>query len=326
MPADSDTIIRLYRRMTTVRLLEERVERLVTDGRIPCSGHFGRGQEAVGVGVSGALGATDYLFGTHRGFAEYIGKGMSPTEILAEYYGKATSLSRGRLGQHLLKPEIGIMPLPSSLGSEFGMAVGAALSCKLKANGRVTVNLFGEGTATQGDCGPAQEMASLWKLPLVFVCSNNRYVELDHYRNVVATEDIAPRAAGYGIPWEVVKDGNDVAVVHDATEKAVGRARDGGGPTFLEFKTYRRNTHYTGDPGGYQPQEEVDRWAENDPIDRCRKSLMETAGWDEGSDRAMLEEIRAEIEEAVRFAEESAYPDKATLAEQRFAGGDGGPA
>ncbi|NOZ48995.1 MAG: thiamine pyrophosphate-dependent dehydrogenase E1 component subunit alpha [Chloroflexi bacterium] len=322
MALDNDTLKELYRNMVTVRLLEKRVERLVTAARIPCSGHFGTGQEAVGVGICGPLRSDDYLFGTHRGFAEYIGKGMAPAEILCEYYGKATSLSRGRLGQHLLKVDVGIMPLPSSLGSEFGMSVGAALSSKLRRSGQVTVNLFGEGTAGQADFGPALEMASLWQLPLVFVCNNNQYVELAHYRNVVATEDIAPRAGGYGVPYEIV-DGNDITLVYDATERAVSRARNGEGPMLLEFKTYRRGTHYTGDPGGYQPREEIAAWEKKDPIDRCRDRMMAEGFWAETDEQAMRETIEAEIEAAVQFAEESPYPDPATVTENIYAqGGD----
>ncbi len=320
MPLENGKLKELYRKMVTVRTLEQRVEQLVTAARIPCSGHFGTGQEAVGVGVSGPLRTDDYLFGTHRGFAEYIGKGMTPAEILTEYYGKATSLSRGRLGQHLLKVDIGVMPLPSSLGSEFGMAVGAALSSKLRGSGQVAVNLFGEGTAGQADFGPALEMASLWSLPLIFACNNNQYVELAHYRNVVATEDIAPRAAGYGVAYEIV-DGNDITRVYEATERAVERARNGGGPMLLEFKTYRRGSHYTGDPGGYQPAEEIAAWAKKDPIDRCRERMLADGVWSEAEEQALRQAVQDEIDAAVQFAEESPYPDPATVYEHIYAQG-----
>ena len=311
-------VILLYRRMVSVRLLERRVRTLVEGGRIPCSGHFGLGQEAVGVGACGPLRREDYLFGTHRGFAEYIGKGLTPKEILAEYYGKATSLSRGRLGQHLLKPEIGVMPLPSSLGSEFGMSVGTALSSKTLGTGAVTLNLFGEGTATQSDFGPSLEMASLWRLPLVFVCNNNQYVELDNYRNVVASPDIAPRAGGYGIPFEI-EDGNDVTKVWSSVEKAVNRARSGDGPTLVEFKTYRRGSHYTGDPGGYQPKSEISEWEEKDPVDRCKTLLVERGEWDDEAEKALIADLSQEIEDAVAFAEESPFPLPETLGEHPYA-------
>jgi acetoin:2,6-dichlorophenolindophenol oxidoreductase subunit alpha len=312
MQLDDKTLLELYRKMHLVRALEKRLEQLVTAARVPCSGHFGLGQEAVGVGVTGPLLAGDYLFGTHRGFAEYIGKGMTPREILSEYYGKATSLSGGRLGQHLLKVEIGVMPLPSSLGSEFGMSVGCALSSARRKTGAVTLNLFGEGTASQPDCSAALEMASLWKLPLVFACSNNQFVELDRFSNVTPRTDVAPRAEAYGVPNETV-DGNDITVVWDAVARAVGRARDGGGPTFLEFKTYRRSTHYTGDPGGYQPAEEIRAWELKDPVDRCRALLQGKGILGEDAERLLRGQVEAEVEDAVRFAEESPFPDPAEL-------------
>jgi TPP-dependent pyruvate/acetoin dehydrogenase alpha subunit len=312
MQLDDKTLLELYRKMLLVRGLEKRLEQLVTSARVPCSGHFGLGQEAVGVGVTGPLLPGDYLFGTHRGFAEYIGKGMTPREILSEYYGKATSLSGGRLGQHLLKVEIGVMPLPSSLGSEFGMSVGCALSSVRRKTGAVTLNLFGEGTASQPDCSAALEMASLWKLPLVFACSNNQFVELDRFSNVTPRTDVAPRAEAYGVPNETV-DGNDITVVWDAVSRAVERARDGGGPTFLEFKTYRRSTHYTGDPGGYQPADEIRAWEMKDPVDRCRALLQGKGILGEDAERLLREQVEAEVEDAVRFAEESPFPDPAEL-------------
>jgi acetoin:2,6-dichlorophenolindophenol oxidoreductase subunit alpha len=308
MQLDDRKISELFRNMQMVRHLEKRLGELVISARVPCSGHFGLGQEAVGVGVTGALEREDYLFGTHRGFAEYIGKGMTPKEILAEYYGKATSLSGGRLGQHLLKPEAGIMPLPSSLGSEFGLSVGCALSSMRLRKGAVTLNLFGEGTASQPDCAAALEMAALWQLPLIFACSNNQYVELDRFSNLSPSTKVAPRAAAYCVPSETV-DGNDVAAVWEATARAVERARGGRGPTFLEFETYRRSTHYTGDAGGYQPAEEVRLWEKKDPIDRCRTLLRARGLLAEEDEKKLLQEIAETIEEAVTFAEESPLPE-----------------
>ena len=318
MMPDDTTVLDLYRLMWTVRKLEEKVGELVTNARISCSGHFGLGQEAVGVGVAGALEQTDYIFGTHRGFAEYVGKGMTPREILCEYYGRATSLTRGRAGQHLLKTEIGIMPLPSSLGSEFGMAVGCALSSARLETGRVTVNIFGEGTASQSDCIPSIEMAVLWNLPIVFVCNNNQYVELDSHRNVSPSMDVAPRASAYNMPFEI-EDGNDIEAVWSLTRSAVKRARNGDGPTFLEYKTYRRGTHYTGDPGGYQPAEEIEFWEKRDPIDRCRVALSKRGVLTSDIEATMLEEIDAIIDEAVTYAEESAYPGIDDLSYDPFA-------
>ncbi len=319
MKDNSETLIKLYRLMLTVRLLEEKVKDLVFENKIPCSGHFGVGQEAVGVGVASSLNSDDYMFGTHRGYAEYIGKGMNPLDILNEYFGKVSSLSRGRAGQHLINVDIGIMPMPSSLGSEFGMSVGIALANKLNNNGKITVNIFGEGTAGQSDLGPSLEMASLWKLPLIFVCNNNQYVELDHYRNIVATEDIAPRAGVYGIYNKIIKDGNDILNVRKVMGEALEYVRSGKGPVFLEFKTYRRSTHYTGDPGGYQKAEEIIKWEANDPVDRFREFLLSSLGWKEEDDVNLKAELRREIDKAALEAEASPFPDPATLQEYIYA-------
>jgi len=307
MTISNEILITLFRKMVMVRHLEKRLEGLIFEARVPCSGHFGLGQEAVGVGVASALAASDYIFGTHRGFAEYIGKGLTAKEILCEYYGKATSLSRGRLGQHLLKIEIGIMPLPSSLGSEFGMAVGTALSSALLGTKQVTLNLFGEGTASQPDFYASLEMAALWKVPLIFACNNNQYVELDSHSNISTSLDVALRAQPFGIPFEIV-DGNDISLVWEATSRAVEKARNGEGPTLLEFKTYRRSTHYTGDPGGYQDSKEIAEWSKKDPIDRCRAKLYKQGALNEEQEKKIIEEVDSEIEEAIQFAEDSPYP------------------
>jgi acetoin:2,6-dichlorophenolindophenol oxidoreductase subunit alpha len=319
MKIDDKTVMKLYRQMLTVRLLEEKVSDLVFDNKIPCSGHFGVGQEAVGVGVMSSLNRDDYMFGTHRGYAEYIGKGMAPEDILSEYFGKASSLSRGRAGQHLINVDLGIMPMPSSLGSEFGMSVGIALANKLNGNGKITVNIFGEGTAGQSDVGPSLEMAALWKLPLIFVCNNNQYVELDHYRNIVATEDIAPRAEAYGIYSKIIKDGNDILNVRQSMDEAVEYTRSGKGPVFLEFKTYRRSTHYTGDPGGYQKTEEITKWEANDPVDRCRELLFKEKGWNEELDKKLRDEVFIKITKAADAVESSPFPDPSTLQEHIYA-------
>ena len=199
------------------------------------------------------------------------------------------------------------------------MAVGAALSSRLLGQGRVALNLFGEGTAGQGDLGPSIEMAALWKLPLVFVCTNNQYVELDHYRNVVAAEDVAPRAAAYGVPFEILEIANDVEAVVDIVSRAVEHARDGNGPTFLELKTYRRCTHYTGDPGGYQDEAEIAEWVRKDPVDRCRTRLESLGEWDETRDEKLRAEIADEIAAALEAVQAMPDGDPATLGDTAYA-------
>ena len=320
MAVDKKKLMKMYKKMLLVRTFEKKMDELIKYNKIPAMGHFGEGQEAVGVGICGPLKDDDYLFGTHRGFAEYIGKGMSVKAILLEYGGRENSLTKGKGGIHLCDPSKGVMGLVGSLGADFSMAVGTGLSAKMRGTDQITMIHFGEGTSNQADFHPALNMAALWKLPIIFACANNQYVELHHYRTVTSTDDIALRATGYNIPSEIVEDGNDLVSVYTATEKAVNRARSGDGPMMLEFKTYRISPHFSGDPGGYQPKEEIDSQRKNDPILKLRRHLTDEGFITEESQRKILEKIDREIEEAVALLEASPLPDPGALREALYAG------
>lgn len=309
---DKETLVGLYRKMVLTRKLEEKHAQLLQEGKMHLMGHFGTGQEAVGIGISACLREEDYLFPTHRGVAEYIGKGMNPKDICAEYLGKKTGLSKGKGGLHLADASKGILGLVGSLGADFSVAVGTALSAKMQKSGRVTLCYFGEGTSNQADFHPAMNMAALWKLPLVFACVNNRYTELAHYRETNSTEDIALRAAGYGIPWQIIEDGNDIAAVYEATGKAVEKARKGEGPCFIEYKTYRVATHFSGDPGNYRTQEEVESWIKKDPILRCRVRLL-GEGVSETELNGIESQLSQEVEESFQLAMAAPFPEEADL-------------
>jgi pyruvate dehydrogenase E1 component alpha subunit len=198
--------------------------------------------------------------------------------------------------------------LVGSLGSDFPMAVGAALSAKMRGTDQVSCVYFGEGTATQADFHPAMQMAMLWNLPVIFACVNNQYVELVHYREVICFENMLDLAQGYHMNAIPVPDGNDVAAVFDAMSEAVARARRGEGPSMLEIKTYRVGTHFTGDAGAYMPQEEVAAWKARDPIARCRARLLAERALNEGELLSLEKEVEAEVREAIRFAMESPNP------------------
>ena len=312
MVLERETLLRLYRKMILTRKMEEHHAKLLNEGKMHLMGHFGTGQEAVGVGIASCLKEEDYLFPTHRGVAEYIGKGMNPKEIFAEYMGKRTGCSKGKGGMHLADAHVGILGLVGSLGADFSVAVGTALASKLRQDGRVTLCYFGEGTSNQADFHPALNMSALWQLPLVFVCANNRYTELAHYRETTSTEDIAPRAQGYGIKWEIIEDGNDIERVYEAASKAVESARSGKGPYFIEFKTYRVANHFTGDPGTYRSEEEINEWIPKDPIKRCRFRLLE-AGFSEEELTELEQKSGEEVEEAVRLAFAAPYPEASEL-------------
>jgi len=309
MKVSLEKILNLYRVMVLTRLAEEKHEALFHQKRLPVYTHMSLGQEAAGAGVSGLLRKDDYLFGTHRGMPEYLAKGMKLRNIFAEYGGRATSLTKGKGGLHLCDVENGILGLVGSLGSDFSHAVGVGLSIRARGTDQVAVNYFGEGTAEQADFHPSMNMMSLWKLPVIFACANNRFTEYHPYRQSTSTEHIAPRAEGYGVPWKIVEDGNDLAAVCDAMAEAIERARSGGGPTLIEFKTFRVAPHHTGDPCVYRTKEEVEMWKKKDPIQKCRATLLEAKLLTEEMDQKIRVDAQAEIEEAVRWMEQSPYPD-----------------
>ncbi len=308
MALTTNEMLDLYRKMLLVRRMEEKHAELLASGKIWLMGHFGTGQEAVAIGITAPLKKEDYLFGTHRGVGEYIGKGMSPRDIWAEYLGRTAGPSKGKGGLHLSDVRVGIMGLVGSLGADFAPAVGAALSSQMRGSDQVTLIYFGEGTSHQADFHPSMNLAALWKLPIVFACANNQFVELAHYRDTCSTEHIAPRGAGYGMPWSIVEDGNDVLAVYEATAKAVERARRAEGPTIIEYKTYRVGAHFTGDTAAYQAKEEIEAWKQKDPIAKFGAILIERGLATVKSLEQLNGEVVAEVEDAVRYAEECPWP------------------
>ena len=209
--------------------------------------------------ASPAPGTTDYLFGTHRALQSTSAK--DEPRRFDGVLRKKTSI-RGSWGSIFLKPKSASCPAQQS-GQRVRHVRGLRPVQPPQGSDAVTLNLFGEGTASQSDFYAALEMACIWKVPLVFACNNNQFVELDRFSNLTPVTDVALRAEAFGMPNRIV-DGNDIVAVWEATDEAVRRAREGQGPSLLEFKTYRRSTHYTGDPGGYQPPEEIAQWERSD--------------------------------------------------------------
>jgi acetoin:2,6-dichlorophenolindophenol oxidoreductase subunit alpha len=314
-----EKIFELYRIMILTRLAEAKHEALLQQQRLSISTHLSLGQEAVGVGVSGLLRKDDYLLGTHRGMPEFLAKGMSLKHIFAEYGGRITGLNRGKGGLHLCDVENGIVGLVACLGADFPFAVGVGLSIRYRGSDQVVAKYFGEGTAEQADFHPSMNMASLWKLPVIFACANNYYSELHPYRESTSTEHIAPRAAGYGMPWAIVEDGNDLVAVCEAMAEAIDRARRGEGPTLIEFKTYRVASHYSGDPCAYRKKEEVEMWKARDPIKKCKEFLVKSNILTEEKDQEIQKGCEAEIEEAVQFMEASPFPHSEEVLEGVYA-------
>jgi TPP-dependent pyruvate/acetoin dehydrogenase alpha subunit len=307
MGLDNDRLLERYRTMLLIRTIEDRHGQLLAEGKIQLMAHFGTGQEAVAAGVTGPLRKEDILFGTHRGVGEYIGKGMSAKDIWAEYLGKKTGLSSGKGTLHLADKDLNIPFVVGSLGSDWSIAVGSALASKMKKTDQVTMYLVGEGTCNQADAHPAMNMAALWQLPIVFAVCTNQFCEMSYWTEHCSTTDIAPRAAGYGIPWEIV-DGQDIELTCEAAERAVSHARSGKGPYLVEYKTFRMALHFSGDPGGYVKQEDIDLWAKRDPIDLCQKKVLERKLLTEEGDRNLRTEIAKEVEEAIAYGMAAPFP------------------
>lgn len=320
MSLSNEKILELYRKMLMVRAMEELHDKLLQKGKIHLMGHFGTGQEAVAIGVTGPLKKEDILFGTHRGVGEFIGKGMTPKNIWLEYLGKKAGLCKGKATLHLADRENNIPGIVSSLGSDFSMAVGTALAAKMRNTDQVTLYFVGEGTCNQADAHPSMNMAALWNLPVVFAVCNNQLCEMTYMGECYTTPDVSPRAECYGIPTEIV-DGQDVETVYAATERAVEHARSGKGPCLVECKTFRMATHYTGDPGEYVDPLDLEKWAKRDPIDLCQKKLMDAAALTSDADQQLRSEIEAEVQGAYETAFSSPDPTAKDLFEDVYAEG-----
>ncbi len=315
-----DEALDLYSKMVLTRLTENTHEELFKTQVVPVYTHLGTGQEAVGCGVSFLLRKEDYLIGTHRGVAEVVGKGMAVKDIFLEYGGRVDSISGGRAGLHLHNPELGILPLVGGLGTDFSLAVGAGLTIRNQKRDNVVVDYFGEGAAEQADFHPAMNMAMLYRVPVLFCCCTNQFVEYHPYRETTCSADVAPRAEGYGMPWKIVKDGNDIFAVGRAVKEAIHHARSGKGSYFLEFKTYRLAPHHTADQCLYRDQKECDEAAKNDPIPRAKKALFERKWATEEDLEKMTARCQTIIEEAVLVLRQSGLPDAATVMNHAVAG------
>ncbi|RJS70166.1 pyruvate dehydrogenase (acetyl-transferring) E1 component subunit alpha [Candidatus Bathyarchaeota archaeon] len=298
----------MYRKMFEIRSFEEKVFELYAQNMVPGTIHLYAGEEAVAVGVCSNLRKDDYITSTHRGHGHCIAKGADPKRIMAEILGKKTGYCKGKGGSmHIADFKVGMLGATAVVGAGIPIAMGAGLSIKLRGTDQVVACFFGEGASNQGTFHEGINMAAIWKLPVIFVCENNLYAMGTRQSRVMLIENIADRAASYGIPGVTV-DGNDVLAVYEAAREAVERARRGEGPTLIECKTYRHKGHSRVDPAKYRPKEEVEEWLRKDPIKRLREKLLQTNVLAEEEIQRVEEEVSAEIEEAVKFAVESPYP------------------
>ena len=307
--------------MVRIRAFEMKLAELVRDLVIKGTLHPYVGQEAVATGVCFALRTDDYITSNHRGHGHALAKGADMNRMMAELLGRQTGYCKGKGGSmHIADLELGMLGCNGIVGGGIGITAGAALSAKLRGTDQVSVGFFGDGAANTGIVHEAMNLAATWQLPAIFICENNQYALSMPYAKAVATPDIASRGVGYGMPGEVV-DGNDALAVWAATRQAVQRARQGGGPTLLECKTYRWLQHSLRVKGPDRPADEEAAWKARCPIAKLRGQLTNEGLLDDAGSGTMEAAAAKEVENSVAFALASPEPTLDEIEKDIYAGG-----
>ncbi len=276
MDIDNDSLIKMYRTMLTIRRFDERASKDFKKGLVPGLVHSYNGQEAIATGVCANLKKDDCIVSNHRGHGHLIAKGADMRRMMAEIQGKKTGYCKGKGGSmHIADFSIGILGANGIVAAGLPIATGAALAAHLEGKGRIVVVFFGDGACQEGEFQESLNLASIWKLPLIFACENNQYGVNTPYTYAIAGGDIPRRAAAYNMPVKSV-DGNDLVTVYETVKEVVAAVRSGEGPYFVEFKTYRWSSHFEADTiPDLRPKEEIASWKKQDPILRLQKKLLE---------------------------------------------------
>lgn len=319
MQYTKELLTNLYRGMLRIRLVEESLVEPILKGAIKCPVHLYSGEEAVAVGICANLKNADYIFGNHRSHGHYLAKGGDMGKMIAEIYGKETGCSRGRGGSmHLIDPENGVLGIVPIVAGTISLALGAALASKIRKDSRVTVSFFGDGATGEGVLYESLNFAALKKLPIIFACENNLYSTHLPISEIRVNENISETAIPFGIKSLRV-DGNNVLDVFEAGNNAVEQCRNGNGPVFIEFLTYRMRGHVGPDDNiqgfhtDFRPKNEIESWKEKDPIKMLEKVIYDRKLFDKNQILLISEEIKNEVEDAMAFAVKSKYPDPADL-------------
>jgi pyruvate dehydrogenase E1 component alpha subunit len=320
---DKDLLMLMLRRMWTIRHFEETVIEIYDKGEFGGAAHPYIGEEAVAVGACVAMQDTDYIAGNHRSHGHPLAKGGDPKRAMAELLGRVDGYCKGKGGSmHLADFSVGILGESGILGSSLPVATGAALASKIKGEDFISAVFFGDGASNQGACHESMNLASVWKLPIIFICENNQYAVTTSYRDTVAVEHVSDRASAYNMPGVLV-DGQDVVAMYEAISVAIERARAGEGPSLVEGLTYRYEEHSLGlgriRRGEYRPEEEIERWRQRDPIVIHEKRLVEQGVATQEECDAVKGEVRKEIDEALEFARNSPFPEPEDLFDDMFA-------
>ena len=316
---DRDTLVKIFYQMLLVRRFEEKCAESYSLGKIGGFCHLYIGQEAVGVGAISALRPDDYVITSYREHGQAIAKGITPDAIMAELYGKAGGCSKGKGGSmHLFDASVNFLGGHAIVGGQIPLATGIAFASKYQETDKVTVCFFGEAAVNQGAFHESLNMAQLWKLPCIYLCENNMYGMGTSAVRAMSLNEVATKACAYEIASEVV-DGMDVLAMRDATQRAVERARKHSLPTLIEARTYRYMGHSMSDPGKYRTRAEIEKHQERDPI-KLFRAVLEENGMLTDEQLAELEaQVKAEVEQSVKFAEESPEPDPKELTTNIFA-------
>lgn len=314
MAIKKEKLIWMYRTMVRHREFEERTLKEFAAGHIPGFIHLSQGEEAIAAGAIATLRADDYIFSYHRGHGHMIAKGGKTDRMMAELYGKKTGVMKGKGGSmHFTDPDIGDLGADGLVATQLVTANGSALSARMRGTDQVTVCFLGDGCVNTARFHEGVNLAAIWKLSVVYVCANNGYAETTSINYAMSTPTITDRAASYGIP-AVSVDGNDVLAVYEAVADAVTRVRKGEGPIFIECRTCRWQGHFEGDPQEtYRIKKEIEECKKGDPILRFRKKLVEMGVLTEKDADKIREEALEEMDKAVKFAEESPFPDPEEL-------------
>ena len=313
MSENREELLEMLEKMLEIREFESSVQQHFAEGEIPGFVHLYLGEEAIAVGACEALEDDDYITSTHRGHGHLLAKGGDVKKMMAEIFGKEAGYNLGKGGSmHIADVSLGILGANGIVGAGLPIAAGSGISSEVNDTDAVTVCFFGDGASNRGTFHEALNMASVWDLPVVFVCENNMYgISMPQYqddgRKGQNIKDVADRAVGYGISGITI-DGNDVMAVNEAVNEAVKKARNGGGPSLVECKTYRYRGHFEGDPTNYRDDEELEEWKKKDPIKQFTNFLLDEEIATEEEIQEVRDKIDQEIEEAVEFAQESEFP------------------
>ena len=309
----------MLHQMLLIRAFEESAEQLYLQGMIHGTMHLSIGQEGSAVGSIAALRPDDYILSTHRGHGHCIAKGAQVGGMMAEFMGKETGYCRGRGGSmHMADVATGNLGANGIVAGGVPMAAGVGLSIQMQRQDKVILVFFGDGAANEGAFHESLNLASIWNLPVIYLCENNQYAMSMSVARSMNVDDVSARAASYNIPGVTV-DGNDTIAVYAATLAAAARARTGGGPTLIEAKTYRYKGHSKSDKQRYRTKEEVQEWQEKDPIGRLSRQMIDAGLLTDADLTALEQRVADEIQEAIAYAQSSPDPDPASIMEGVYA-------